>query len=151
MDNPNLDVRCPKKRLLNLIAHSLTIWHNQLTHWGQMRHMCDSKLTIIGLDNGLSPGRCQAIIWTNAVILLIRASGTNFSEILSEIHAFSFKKMSSVKWQPFCKSLSVLVVMTAHKDICLLRFVLARIQGQNLCWLMATFQFKWGNTWFITA
>ena len=33
-----------------------------------MRHV--SKLTIIGSDNGLSPGRRQAIIWTNGGILL---------------------------------------------------------------------------------
>ena len=46
-----------------------------------------SKLTIIGSDNGLSPGRRQAIIWTNAgtCILLIGPLGTNFSEILIEI------------------------------------------------------------------
>ena len=42
-----------------------------LTHWGRVTHICISKLTVIGSDNGLSPGRCQAIIWTNAVILLI--------------------------------------------------------------------------------
>ena len=30
-----------------------------------------SKLTITGSDNGLSPGRRQAIIWTNDGILLI--------------------------------------------------------------------------------
>ena len=30
-----------------------------------MTHICVSKLTIIGSDNGLSPGRRQAIIWTN--------------------------------------------------------------------------------------
>ena len=79
---------------------------NELTHWGRVTHICISKLTIIGSDNGLSPGRRQAIIWTNAGILLIRTLGTNFSEILSEIHAFSFKKMhfkwSSGKWRPFC-------------------------------------------------
>ena len=38
--------------------------------------------TIIGSDNGLSPGRHQAIIWTNDGILLIGTLGTNFSEIL---------------------------------------------------------------------
>ena len=38
--------------------------------------------TIIGSNNGLSPGRRQAIIWTNAGILLIRTLGANFSEIL---------------------------------------------------------------------
>ena len=33
-------------------------------------------------DNGLSPGRRQAIIWTSAGILLIGPLRTNFSEIL---------------------------------------------------------------------
>ena len=65
----------------------------QLTHWGRVTHICISKLTIIGSDNGLSPGRRQAIIWTNVGILLIGPLGTNFNEILIEIHTFSFKKM----------------------------------------------------------
>ena len=42
-----------------------------LTHWGRVTHICVSKLSITGSDNGLSPGRRQAIIWTNAGILLI--------------------------------------------------------------------------------
>ena len=42
-----------------------------LTHWGRVTHLWDSELTIIGSDNGLSPGRRHAIIWTNAAILLI--------------------------------------------------------------------------------
>ena len=42
----------------------------------------DCNLTIIGSNNGLSPGRHQAIIWTDAGILLIRTLGTSFSEIL---------------------------------------------------------------------
>ena len=54
------------------------------------------KHTIIGSDNGLSPGWCQAIIWTSAGILLIWPSGTNFSEMLIEIHTFSFKKCVSI-------------------------------------------------------
>ena len=37
-----------------------------LTHWGQVTHICIGNLTIISSDNGLSPGWCQAIIWTNA-------------------------------------------------------------------------------------
>ena len=59
---------------------------NVLTHWGWVTHICVSKLTIIGSDNGLSPERRQANIWTNAGILLVGTLGTNFSEILSEIH-----------------------------------------------------------------
>ena len=50
-----------------------------------MTHICMGNLPIIGLDNGLSPGQRQAIIWTNAGILLIEALRTNFSEILTEI------------------------------------------------------------------
>ena len=66
-----------------------------LTHWGRVAHMCVSKLTIIGSENGLSPGRRQVIIWTNAGILLIRPLGTNFSEILIGIQTFSLTKMHS--------------------------------------------------------
>ena len=79
----------------------------QLTHWGRVTHVCTSKLNI-GSENGLSPSRRQAIIWTNAGIWLIRALGTKFSEI----HTFSFKKMHlkmlSAKWDQFCLSLYVL-------------------------------------------
>ena len=32
-----------------------------LTHWGRVTHICVSKLSILGSDNGLSPGRRQAI------------------------------------------------------------------------------------------
>ena len=76
-----------------------------------MTHICICRQTIIGSDNGLSPGRCQAIIWTNAGILLIGTLRTNFSEILSKIHTFSFKKnafengvweMASILSRPQC-------------------------------------------------
>ena len=57
-----------------------------------MTHICISKLTIIGSDNDLSPGRRQVIIWTNAGLLSIGTLRTNFSEILSEIYTFSLKE-----------------------------------------------------------
>ena len=83
-----------------------------LTHWGRATHICVNDQTIIGSDNGLAPGRRQAIIWTNDGILLIGALGTNFSEISIEILTFSFKKMrlnvSSAKWRPCCLSRNVL-------------------------------------------
>ena len=83
-----------------------------LTHWGRVTLICVNKLTIIGSDNGLSPGRRQAIIWTNDGILLIGPLGTNFSEILIEIDIFSFKKMhlkvSSAKMRSFCLGLNEL-------------------------------------------
>ena len=87
-----------------------------LTHWGRVTHICIGKQTVIGSDNGLSPGRRQAIIWTNAGKLLFGPPGTNFGEILIEIHTFSFKKMhfkmSSVKWRPICFGLNVLNMMS---------------------------------------
>ena len=85
-----------------------------LTHWGRVTHICIFKLIIIGSDNGLSPGRRQAIIWTNAGIYIIGPLGTNFSEIVNEILTFSFKEMQSKmwsgKWRPFCLGLNVLMV-----------------------------------------
>ena len=76
-----------------------------LTRRGRATYICVSKLILIGSDNGLSPGRHQAIIWTNAGVLLIGPLGINFSEILIKIKTFSFKKMhlemSSAKWRLF--------------------------------------------------
>ena len=90
----------------------LDIEWNLLTHWGRATHICVGKLTIIGSDNGLSPGRRQAIIWTNAGILIIWPLGINFNEILIEIYTFLFKKIhlkvSSGKWRPSCLGLNVL-------------------------------------------
>ena len=95
--------------------------HNEfifLTHRGAYV----SKLTIIGSDNGLSPDRRQAIIWTNDGLLLIGPLRTNFSGsgILIEIHTFPFKnmhlKMSSGKWRPFCLGLNVLTLFGAQSS-----------------------------------
>ena len=85
-----------------------------------MAHVNVSKLTNIGSDNGLSPGRRQAIIQTNAGILLIEPLGTNFSEIVIEIHTISFKKMhlkmSSGRRWPYCFGLNVLNRPQLHRD-----------------------------------
>ena len=82
-------------------------------YWGRVTNICVGNLTIIGSANGLSPGRRQAITWTNVGIVLIGPLGTNFSEMLIEIHTFSFKKihfkMSSGKWRPFCLGLNVFI------------------------------------------
>ena len=90
---------------------------SMLTHWGRAMHICVGKLSNIGSDNGLAPTRHQAIVWTNAGILLIRTLATNLSEILNEIHTFSFKKMhlnmSPAKWRPFCHGLNM--IKTQHR------------------------------------
>ena len=93
-----------------------------LIHWDRVTHICVSNLTIIGSDNGLSPGRRQAIIWTNAGILLVGPLWTNINEILIEIHSLSFKKMhlkmSSGKWRSFCLGLNVLTSNIQAWGVC---------------------------------
>ena len=83
-----------------------------LTQWVRVTYICADNLTIIGSDNCLSPGWCQAIIWTNAGILKIEPLKTNSSEISIKILTFSLKKMylkmSAKKWRPSCLALNVL-------------------------------------------
>ena len=55
-----------------------------LTHWGRVTHICGSKLAIISSNNGLSPGRRQAIIWTNAGIVLIAPLETKKNIFIQE-------------------------------------------------------------------
>ena len=78
---------------------------------------CSSEMVEIKtyLYNGLSPGRSQAIIWTNTGILLTRPQETNFNEILIKMHTFSFKKIHfkmSGKWWPICFGPNVLISKT---------------------------------------
>ena len=56
-------------------------WASYLTHWGRVAHICVGNITIIGSENGLSP------IWTSARVLLVGPSGTNYIEIIMEIHS----------------------------------------------------------------
>ena len=111
-----------------------------LSHWDRVTYICVSKLAIIGSDNGLSPGRRQAIIWNNAGLLSIGLLGTNFNQILIKIHKFSFKKMrlkvSSAKWRPICFGLNVLIITFSTRicmeGCCLLRAVQYRWNGSQL-------------------
>ena len=88
---------------------AVVLYFSYSTHWGRVTHICVSKLTISGSDNGLSPGRHQAIIWTNAGILLIRSLRTNFNEMLIEnsnifVHENAFEsvvcEMASILSRP---------------------------------------------------
>ena len=80
-DNPNVPSQCL-----------------YLTHWGRVTYICISKLITIGSDNGLSPSRRQAIIWTNAGMLLIGPLGTNFGVFLIGIQILHWRKCIS-KWK----------------------------------------------------
>ena len=131
-----------------------------ITHWGRVTHICVGKLTIIGSDNGLSPERRQAIIWTNAGILLIGPLGTNFSEILIGIQTFSFKKMhlkmSSATWRLFGLGLNELTHLHLVLHICVIKLGiissgngLSPIQRQAITWTnVALFSIKLPGTNF---
>ena len=78
--------------------HQLALWchdmevnlHNSLRPSDAYIYV--SKLTIIGSDNGLSPGQRQAIIWTNAGILLTGSLVTHFNETLTQFIYFHSRK-----------------------------------------------------------
>ena len=96
---PGVRMACMLRRRLGHSVHSTAItsanrsWSiGPLTHWGRVTHICVSTQTIIDSDNGLSPGRRQAIIWTSAGILLIGPLGANFNEIVIEIDTFHSRK-----------------------------------------------------------
>ena len=114
-----------------------------LTHWGRVTHLCVGNRTTIGPDNGLSPGRRQAIIWTNAGILLIGPWGTNFSEILIGIQIFSFKKIhlkiTSAKWRLFCLGLNVLRISSCAVAI--------SIVLRGFIWYMCSYPSSWSLHW----
>ena len=66
-------------------------------------------------------GRRQAIIWTNAGILLIGPLGTNFSEILIEIHIFSFFQENAFEYVVW-KKVAILTRPQCAKDAAILWF-----------------------------
>ena len=109
-----LHLSCTNPSILFWVNYAAVSSMQLLTHWGRVTHIYVGKLTIIGSDNGLSPGWCQAIIWTNANLLLIGPLGTNFSEIFVEIYTYSLKKihlkMLSAKRRPCCLGLNVLIM-----------------------------------------
>ena len=94
------------------------------------------NLLIIDSDNGLSPGRRQAIIWTNSGILLSLTLGTEFSEILIKIHIFPFKDKyfwkGRAKCRPFYLGLSVLRYLLTNMVITRL-INTDTLPGQNQC------------------
>ena len=58
-----------------------------MPHWGRVSV---DKLNIIASDNCLSSDLHEVIIWTNAGILLLWLTGTDFNDIFIDIHTFSF-------------------------------------------------------------
>ena len=94
----------PKRTWLGFVS--------MLTHRGRVTHIGVGNLAIIGSDNGLSPGRRQAIISTNAGVffyLTLRDKlqwniNGNWCIFIREMYS----KMSSVKYRPSYLGLNVL-------------------------------------------
>ena len=115
-----------------------------LNHWGRVMHICVSKLTIIGADNGLSPDRRQAIIWTNAEILLIGPLGTNISIILVEIHIFPFIqenmfeivvwKMVAIQSCPECVKRTTSIYLEYYQPVLALHEVGCHLPAPSQFW-----------------
>ena len=82
-------------------------------HYGRETHICVSKLGAIDSDNGLSPVRCQVIIWTNAGLILIGPLGSYLGEIVVKAIFIQEKtlEMSSAKQKPFYPGLNVLIII----------------------------------------
>ena len=103
--SPNAPFTCHKAKATYLkirnmqssIEQVLRVFHLSDCHFFYSSQMIGrvkfrNLLTIIDSDNGLSPGRHQAIIWITAG-LLIESLRTNLSEICIKIFTFLFMKM----------------------------------------------------------
>ena len=62
-------------------------------------YACVCKIITISSDNGLLPGRRQAVIWTNAGILLTGPLRISFSEFLIKINTFFHSRKCIWKWR----------------------------------------------------
>ena len=90
----------------------------ELTHWGRVMHKCVSKLPIIGSDNGLSPGRRQAIIWTNDGLLWIIVNLTHGNKLQWNLNRNPYifiqeNAFENVVWKmaAICLGLNVLILL----------------------------------------
>ena len=142
LDNYRLD-------LWEQISVKLKAKQIPLSHWGCVTHICICKLIIIVSDNGLSPDRRQAIIWTIAGLLSIGPLRTYFSESLIKIQQFSLKKMHlkmlSAKWRPSCLGLNVLKKM---RLVCRMAAILSQphcVNSVHLQWHLGVghHHFRW--------
>ena len=119
---------------------------------GRVTHICVSKQNIIGSYNGLSPGRRQAIIRTNAGTLLIGALGTNFNEfwysyIFIQEYAFGnvvwkmaaiLSRPLNVKWRigkmsSYNVGLSVKLLETCSRSNDVLHIIHIQQAHSNVC------------------
>ena len=87
-----------------------------LTHWGRVTHICVSKLTIIGSDNGLSPSHYQNQCW-NIINWTLR---------------------NKLQWN-FSRKSNIFIHKNALENVvCVIASILSRLQWVNrlmmYCW-----------------
>ena len=92
----------------SLSTHMGAIQPQCVMHWGRVTHLCISKITSIASDNGLVPSRRQAIIWSNAGILLILWNLKRNSYIFIQGNAFEnvVWKKAAILSRPQCVNTS---------------------------------------------
>ena len=87
-----------------------------------------------------------AVIWSNAEILLIWPSGTNFSDIVINICVFSFKnvhfRLSSINWRSFRPVSHIIVISCYFTDICYLHMTPWQM-GNVQVWLQVTYDVRY--------
>ena len=100
-----------------------------------MTHICVGKLTIIGSDNGLSPDRRQAIIWTNAGWIIVNWTLANIFQ-----------------WK-FNQNTAIFIEENAHENIvCEMAFTLSRPQGVKVVLYITSLKIPTsGRTFYITG
>ena len=109
---------------------------------------------MIGSDNCLFPRRRQAITWTNAMVVLIRTLGTNFSDILNAIHILFIQQnaFENVVWET-AAILSRSSIFDVLASICK-KFYFKPIWNYQIYQALATilprYQFTWCDfLWFL--
>ena len=97
-----------KAVIMGLVAIHMSTYNIQptnLTHWGRMTHFASINQPSLVQIMACHLVGAKPLSEPMLELLLIGNSETNFSEIVSEIHTFSFKKMhlkiSSTKWLAF--------------------------------------------------
>ena len=99
----------------------------QLTHWGRVTHICVGKLTIIGSDNDLSPGRrhyvnqCWIIVnWALANIFQWKFNQNTTLFIEENAHENVVCEMASILPRPQCVNESTYCgIVTPYVDLAL--------------------------------
>ena len=88
-------------------------WTHSVTYWDRVTHICVGNLITIGSDNGLSPGRCQVIIWTNTGIHIVYWTTRNTPQWNVNRNSYIYIQgntfVNVCKWRQFCLGLNMLI------------------------------------------